>query len=1139
MITSVNFEFLRAKRPGLIEFVAFAEQYAWPDPSSALVKLRVFVEEMVKTIFAELSLVAPRQAHLNDLLNESAFEAATPRVILTKLHAVRQRGNKAAHGSPVTTPDALAMLQEAYDLAAWFHVRFDGGTKEECGTYTPPSGSSARETKEALKKAHKETLDKLAEKEAQLEKILANLEAQRAKAAATTAAPPTQAELDEARLEGQKFANLLGFSEAETRKKLIDDDLRRAGWDVGPSGASTEQVGQEVEVDGQPTKTGKGAVDYVLWGDDGRPLGLVEAKKTAKDPELGKKQAALYADALEKRYGYRPVIFYTNGIETFLWDDVLGEPPRKVYGFYAKPSLEYLRFQRENRVPLDTLAADPKIAGRMYQIEAIKRVCERFADNHRKALIVQATGTGKTRVAIALCELLLRANWAKRILFLCDRRELRKQADSVFKEFLPGEPRAYVTEESAEERKHRIYLGTYPAMMKRFESFDPGFFDLIIADESHRSIYNRYRDLFRYFDAREVGLTATPLKKISKNTYALFGCEDQDPTAHFSLDDALKHNPPYLVPPRVFAHSTQFRREGIKFDKLKKEQQLQLLEDEVDPEAVYFDPEDVDKQIFNKDTTRHILRNLMENGIRVGGGSRIGKTIIFARSKEHARHIAGIFAELYPQYGGSFLEVVVHDDPRAEQLITDFKGPKKEPTIAVSVDMLDTGIDVPEIVNLVFAKPVESSVKFWQMVGRGTRLCENLFGPGEDKKEFLIFDHWDNTKHFFKDYGGQDDRPPRSPQEQRFAARVELAAAALDAFDRPAFERAIDLILADIAALAGLRTISVRDNWREINAVADKRVLLAFDRATKGVLLTVIAPLMQWTDIRGAEDAYRFDLLVAHLQAARLAASPAAGDLQAELVQRVEQLPTNLSQVQAKGETIKRVRSRAFWQGASCADLEVIREELRGLMSLVERAPVVRLRPRVIDVTDGDIEFTEVNPRLDGLELVAYRNRVESVLKEHFQEHPTLVKIRAGVPVNAYDLEDLTKLVLELDPKIDLRDLLLYYPETANHLEYAIRRIVGMDAIAADAAFSAFVHAHPELNAQQIHFLGMLKQYIAMYGFIVIDRLYDKPFTNVHADSIEGVFPDGTHVDEILDILSRFSPPRPATQPSQPPPSAS
>ncbi len=373
-----------------------------------------------------------------------------------------------------------------------------------------------------------------------------------------------------------------------------------------------------------------------------------------------------------------------------------------------------------------------------------------------------------------------KANWAQRILFLCDRRELRKQAHDAFKEHMPGAPRTYVTAETSHDLDKRVYLATYPAMMKCFMNFDVGFFDLIIADESHRTIYNRYRDLFQYFDAFQVGLTATPVGLVHKNTYEMFMCEDQHPTAYYSYEEAINARPdPYLVPFHVMKVTTRFLRDGISYARMSPQERIELEEQLADPQTVEYDAAEVDKNIFNKDTNRMILRNLMENGIKNRDGSHVGKSIIFARNHNHAVLLRNLFEEMYPQFGSTFCSIIDNYDPRAEDLIDDLKDINNPLTIAISVDMLDTGIDIEELVNLVFAKPVKSYVKFWQMIGRGTRLCPDLFGPGEDKTAFQIFDHWGNFEWFDEKYTPTDVAPTKSLMQLLFESRMQLAETAL------------------------------------------------------------------------------------------------------------------------------------------------------------------------------------------------------------------------------------------------------------------------------------------------------------------------------------------------------------------------
>lgn len=1124
-MNSQNFEFLRTKHPVLADLAGFAEQYAREDPASSLVKQRSFVEYVVTEIYQAYRLRPPYTDNLNDLMNAEPFRQSVPMVVQNKLHGVRKAGNQAAHPiRPLPSELAIGCLQQLFDIARWFHVQIDGGAYLDSTEFVVP----VRETAGA--KRAQEALEKLRLAEAKYESVLAELadETKKRLAAERTATEHATA-LEEKKKEGEGVASRLQFNEETTRRRLIDHALLAAGWRVGENGRNTDEVGQEVRLHTMPTPSGEGYADYVLYGDNGKPLAVIEAKRTAKEARLGAEQAHIYADCLERETGVRPVSFFTNGVDVFLWDDVQRYPYRKVYGFYSKDSLEYLTFQRANRKPLEAMAPNLAIANRMYQLEAVKRVCERFSTNFRKSLLVQATGTGKTRVAISLCDVLMRAGWVKRILFLCDRRELRKQADRVFKEFMPGEPRVIVDSTTSSDRNKRIYLATYPAMMKCFEDFDVGFFDLIIADESHRSIYKKFRALFQYFDALEVGLTATPVKFIERNTYELFGCEDQLPTSHFSLDEAINARPPYLVPFRVLAFSSQFREQGLRYAQMSAEQREQLEDQDPTAPQVDYDAQDLDRIVFNRDTTRFIWRSLMDEGIREATGSHVGKTIVFARNHLHAVHLAEVFSELYPQYGSTFCRVIDNQEPKAEQLIDDFKNSANDLTIAMSVDMLDTGIDVPEVVNLVLAKPVKSYVKFWQMIGRGTRLCKDLLGPGRDKTEFLIFDHWSNFWFFEEKYKEKQPSVQKSLLQHLFESRVELAQVALDKMDQPTFEAAAALLLGDVRAVRDTSSIEVRDRWRELELLADADRMHHFSAANKMDLLSIAAPLQHLRNIRGDEDAYRFDLLITRLEAELVKggkSAPKVQDLRARVEEAVELLAKNQNPVKARADSIKRVRSKEFWDQVEVHHLEALRKDLRGIMKYQQLPPSGRVAPRVYDIDDAEFSAETYIPRLEGLDLVEYKRRVESVLREHFAQNPLLQRIRTGASVREDELEDLAKLVLRIDDKANVKVLAGHDPETRRSLLTVFRSLVGLDAAAVEQAFTEFVHKHPKLSAQQLRFLQVLQNYIAQNGGIEIERLYAPPFTSIHAESVDGVFRDPSDISAILNILTLFEPKR-------------
>jgi type I restriction enzyme R subunit len=1128
VMQSQNFEFLREDHGELADLAGFAESYAFSDPVSALVKLRTFAEFLVKAIFDHHRLELTYQSNLNDLLHDPSFKSITPSVVQDKLHLLRMKGNRAAHGTLSEDEKARVpeYVKEAFDLGRWHVLATSGVATIQLLTWKPISRESADPAFE-LKKQNKAALKKIAEQEALMSKLLQDLEVARSKAESIGKSEDEKLQLLK---HAQQAANTLEFSEEETRYKLIDEQLAAAGWDIASRGQSTAEVGQEIEVLHQPTDSGKGYIDYVLFDpNSGKALAIIEAKKTAVDAERGKMQAKYYADGWEKETGHRPVIFYTNGYEIYIWNDAKKEPPRSLFGFYSRDSLEYEHFQTTHREKvLGALNPKEQIVDRLYQIEAVKRVSEHFDKRRRKALIIQATGTGKTRVAIALSELMVRASWAKRILFLCDRRELRKQAYNAYDDHVPGEPRVYVSSKTGNDRNQRIYLATYPAMMKCFHNFDVGFFDLVIADESHRSIYNRYRDIFRYFDAFQVGLTATPVKYVFRNTYKLFECENGDPTFNYPYEDAISHNPPFLCPFKVVKHTTKFLREGIKYKQLTREQQEQLDEQVEDSEMVNYEKEHVSRKVFNRDTDRQIIDNLMNNGLRTADGSSLGKTIIFARNHNHAKLLVEVFNERYPQYGGDFCLRIDNYEPRAEQLIDDFKTTdgSKNLTIAISVDMLDTGIDVPSLVNLVFAKPVKSYVKFWQMIGRGTRLCEDLYGEGKHKQEFLIFDHWGNFEYFDELVKEEEPSQSKTLTQMLFETRISLGETAVQHQNLEALKMATTLIAQDIRALPA-DCLSVREKWKEVKGMDRVGVVDAFEIHTVAILKRELAPLMQWRNIRSKEAAFQFDLLVARLQEARLAKSSTADDLRDTLINQVSELPINLKQVAEKLPIIERANDLGFHTSASTLHLEEIRTELRGIMKYRRKDGTTAPQPLYLNVAEDVAGYssTEHKVKMQGLDLAAYRNRVETVLRELFENNTALQKIKSGQPVASEELDSLVTEVLVMDPDLHLEDLLMHFPNKSRTLALAIRQIIGMDAVRVDEHFKDFVRKYPALNSNQIRFLEMLKGYIARYGAIELEQLWDTPFTSLHSQGVDGIFTQSDQVDDLLDLLKQLNEP--------------
>ena len=1116
-MTSVNFEFLRPGNELLANLAGLAEAVLHIDPGSALTRLRSFAEELTKTIYKEETLPRLPQASFYELVKNPVFADCTSKSLIHQINFLRIQGNDTAHGAEGDLRNAQLALKTAHQLAMYMAVRYYGVQQSSVPDFVEVTDPTTAIV--GLQKSVSAYEKELNQKQEVLQQVIAELEQQRTRNL-DRLEPPARPDQQKRQRDSQQVADSLQWNEARTRALMIDAMLLQAGWDVGNSA----QVGQEVEVDFPANPSGKGRADYVLWGDNGQPLAVIEAKKSGNvSLQAGREQARLYAEGFERMGLQRPVIFYSNGYETFIWDDAQYNTYRPVYGLYSKDSLEYLIYQRNYREKeLERFNPELSIADRPYQIEAIKTVAAHFQNQRRKALIIQATGTGKTRVAIALAELLLRTGWAKRVLFLCDRKELRVQADDAFKQNLPSQPRCVIGETGKVDQTARIYIATYPGMMNRFAQLDVGFFDLIIADESHRSIYNKYRDLFDYFDAMQVGLTATPVKFISRNTFDMFDCETTDPTFEFGLDAAINNEPPYLAPFRVKDLTTDFLRDGIHYNQLSEAQQRQLEEDLGEEEArqTTIAGKDIGRKIFSEDTDRIILENLINNGIRDETGSLVGKTIIFAQRQDHAEHLEKMFCKLYPQYGSKVCKVIHNAIPHVESLIKEFKKPDNDFRIAISVDMLDTGIDVPEVVNLVFAKPVKSWVKFWQMIGRGTRLRPNLFGPGKHKTEFLIFDHYGNFDYFEQEYQEPEDTSSKSLLQTAFEARLQLAQTAVKHNHAAAFDVAIDLLSADINDLPDT-SIAVRRELRTVHQLQQTSQLQEFSARTQHLLETVIAPLMAARVLRD-KHATAFDRLVAGIQRCMVEQASCFEDGKIELLAELDKLAVNINAVRQKDAVIAEVRSAEFWQQPSIDRLEHARKELRGIMKFRQSGTGPGYGVSSTRTSDDNIEVREREVQIAGAnEAMIYRRRLKDILDGMLAANPTLQKIRQGQPIAASELKTLTSTILTSHPGVSLEVLNEFYGRTADQLHLTVREIIGLDPDAIEEHFKQFLHQHPNLTAQQVRFMNLLKNYIAQYGSIVVDKLYEPPFDSISHEGIDGVFtPDD--VGDLIAVLEPF-----------------
>jgi len=915
------------------------------------------------------------------------------------------------------------------------------------------------------------------------------------------------------------------YNEEKTRDAFIDLLLHEAGW------ALDQERDREFPVIGMPNNTGEGFVDYVLWGNDGKPLGLVEAKRTKKDSRVGQQQAKLYADCLEKQFGRRPVIFLSNGYEHWLWDDTR-YPPRAVQGFYKKDELELLHQRRTSRKELAKVPLDSDIAGRFYQTRAIKRVGEALEKDHlRKSLLVMATGSGKTRTVIALTDQLMRANWAKRVLFLADRIALVNQAHGAFKTHLPSAPSANLLKKHDPKKNDhngaRICLATYPTMMGLINEvedgarrYGPGHFDLIVIDEAHRSVYRKYRAIFEYFDSFLVGLTATPRDEIDRDTYSLFELEKGVPTDSYDLDEAVTDG--FLVPPSAVSVPLKFQREGINYDELSEEEKeawdaLEWTEDgEERPDRV--DASALNKWLFNADTVDKVLEHLMTNGLKVQEGDRLGKSIIFAKNSKHARFIAERFDKNYPHLKGQFAQVIDYSVDYAQSLIDDFSDPKKPPHIAISVDMLDTGIDVPEVVNLVFFKIVRSKTKFWQMIGRGTRLCPDLFGPDMHKENFLVFDFCQNFEFFNQNPNASEGALAPSISEKLFVARVDLIdeiAKGQDTIesDLEALRDSLEQRLYDEVVGMNLDNFIVRPKRRYVEKFQERDAWEHLDTESRLELTEHIAGLP--SALKDDElEAKQFDYLVLLAQLALLRSDATFAKYQ-ERIQKIasslEEL-ANVPMVAAQMTLILALQTDEYWEGVTLPMLEEVRRKLRGLVKLIEPAS------RKIVYTDFQDEIGEgsdvVLPDIgNGTDKARFMMKVRHFLQEH-GDHITLQKLRRNEQLTKQDIKELERIFIEegLADDAELEGI-----RNDGGLGIFIRSLIGLDREAAKQAFSSFIDGKV-LTANQIEFLDLVIDHLTERGVLDPRRLYESPFTDIDDQGVSGIFQTGD-VKELVKVI--------------------
>jgi len=931
---------------------------------------------------------------------------------------------------------------------------------------------------------------------------------------------------------------MTSISEYRTRKEKINVQLKKAGWDVNNPAHMVIEVDTKQsdfnkhnyktvrETLHDPNADEKAYADYLLFDSSGSPLAIIEAKRTSKDPILGQKQAEGYADDVERQTGKDVFIFLTNGYEIWFWNKIF-ENPRMVKGFHSRDALERIRYQNCFRKDFIDVPIKKKIVDRSYQIEAVKRVLEGLERGRRKFLIVHATGTGKTRVAMALIDVLLRANRAQKILFLTDRIELRKQAfNEGFKKFFPNELKTSVFSGSVDKTR-RLYASTIQTFMECYQDFSIGDFDVIISDECHRSIYNKWKDVFTYFDAIEIGLTATPAELIDRDTFRFFNCQNKIPTHLYTYEQAIEDK--WLVPFKVYKTQTHFQIAGLRPGDVPREVLRKLLEKGIEPEEINFEGTDIEKKVVVIGTNEAIVKEFMEQCIRGSLGTIPAKSIFFAITKKHAKRLWEAFERLYPEYKGQLARVIVSEDSRAHQILSDFKK-ENMPRVAISVDMLDTGVDVPEICNLVFAKPVFSKIKFWQMIGRGTRhdrVCtQKKWLPNNKKKEFLIFDCWNVFEWFNMQPEGRETKPSEAVTTKIFLTRLRLLSYFQKSEDRKNAELVKAKLLDDINTLP-LESVAIQEHLRDVELARSPKLWTRIGIKPVAFLKSKISPLMRYrTGINYNEAS--FIQKCEEVSLAILTNNHAEVERQKEaIVAMLECLPLTIREVKKKEQDLECVLNTGFWQNITYEDIQKLMNEFAPLMKYKRLEPKPKI---VLDIDDVMEErgLIEYGPFLSPKTAYVrdYRDRIERKIKNLAAGHPTIIKIERGETITGNDLQKLEQTLNSPDLYITEEILQKVYNQHKGTLVEFIKKILGLYEFPEpekmiEEAFKTFMIERNYFNADQLNFLRTIQTVFTKRKHIEYSDLYDPPFTSFGADAVLRLFRK-EDVEEVLEMCKNL-----------------
>ena len=891
------------------------------------------------------------------------------------------------------------------------------------------------------------------------------------------------------------------MSEAKTRIDLIDIELNNCGWNVN----DTLKVIQEYEIeldDNLPAffDRTKRYVDYVLLNKTGHIIAVVEAKRESKFVQSAKTQAEYYARRIKNIQGFTPSIYITNGNEIEFWDSE-NYPIRKVLSYHSLEDLETYRKRNDNNIILSPELLDKNIAGRAYQVEAITKTLETFNDKKREILWVMATGTGKTRTIISLVDILLKTGFVERVLFLADRRELARQAMDNFKEHLPNQSRQRIETQTFEKDK-RLYVSTYQTMMSLLKNSDisQGFFDLIIADESHRSIYNYYGQLFLKFDALKLGLTATPVEFIDRDTYKFFGTQNGNPTFAYTYEQALQDR--YLSPYEVMNVKTKFQENGIRFKQLSKAEQEKLKNSGFSEENINFEGSQIEKIVINDDTNRKILTTFMDNCYRHPISNLPAKTIIFAVSKAHANRLATLFDELFPQYKSGVAKVIVSELNNTEELIKEFRDVDSGFNIAISVDMLDTGIDVPSIMNLVFAKPVFSRAKFWQMIGRGTRLYDEVFL----KEKFVIFDFWGNFEYFNEKPEGFEPKEQISLNRKIFNENIQL----LKTLQNEEFEYIKEEIKTQIEALP-----------KEDYFIKSKATLLSnvnedfFNNLKSNInSLNNISELIDRIEVKEPQE-LQFRVKVKKLQNAKFKKDNKLIEKYINSIlidiESIRQ-KKDLTEIKNNLELLDKCSDGKYWFEI---DFNTTNEITNKIALLMKYKPKNEIKPAHFDLEDAISTITDIEINHPSVNIKEYEENILKTIQSLINKSATLQKLFIGAPLDNEDLENLKNDMLSLG--LSEEQLCKVFDCKSNDMVQILKNIISKKEYKLPFLLDKFIETHT-LNSNQIEFIKAIKHYVIEKHNITRRDLMQNPFTKYHKMGIMGMF-KGSLMNELVEII--------------------